>query len=64
MFQVTELLAQVGGDLEPWNKSGITLQMVEKNYFTKSIDWSTRIQVPFCVHCSLNGEESLGKSRN
>ena len=44
-----ELLAQVGRDLEPWRESGITLQMVEKNYCTEAIDWSMRIQVPLVL---------------
>ena len=43
--EVRELLAQVGRDLEPWRESGITLEMVEKNYCTEAIDWSMRIQV-------------------
>jgi len=43
--EVEELLLQVGRDLEPWRESGITLQMVEKNYCTEAIDWSMRIQV-------------------
>ena len=43
--EVKELLARVSRDLEPWRESGITLQMVEKNYCTKAIDWSMRIQV-------------------
>ena len=49
--EVTQLLAQVSKDLQPWNQSGITQEMVERAYCSWDINGeSMRVQVKMLLH--------------
>ena len=49
--EVKQLLAQVGRDLQPWQQSGITQEMVERAYCSWDINGeSMRVQVKVLQH--------------